>query len=106
MSIDANVLIAERIREEIRAGRTIKAAIEAGFRNAFTAILDSNITALISAVVLYILGSGPIKGFAVTLTLGVALSFISAITVTRILLRATASAKIARTMGMYGVKSA
>ena len=105
MSIDANVIISERIREEMRAGRTIKAAIEAGFKNAFTAILDSNITTLISAVVLYILGSGPIRGFAVTLALGVLLSFISAITVTRIFLRAVTGLKIGRMSSMYGVKA-
>ncbi|MCL2060537.1 MAG: protein translocase subunit SecD [Oscillospiraceae bacterium] len=105
MSIDANVIISERIREEIRTGRTIRAAIEAGFKNAFTAILDSNITTLISAVVLYILGSGPIRGFAVTLALGVILSFISAITVSRIFLRACTELRIGRTASMYGVKA-
>ena len=105
MSIDANVIISERIREEMLAGRTIRAAIEAGFKNAFTAILDSNITTLISAVVLYILGSGPIKGFAVTLALGVLLSFLSAITVTRVFLRAATALKIGRISSMYGVKA-
>jgi len=105
MSIDANVIISERIKEEIRTGRTIKAAIEAGFKNAFTAIFDSNITTLISAVVLYILGSGPIKGFAVTLALGVLLSFISAITVSRIFLRLVSDFKIGKNITMYGVKT-
>ena len=104
MSIDANVLISERIREELKAGRTIKAALEAGFRNSFTAILDSNLTTIISAVVLYLLGSGPIRGFAVTLALGVVLSFVSAITVTRILLRAAVVPKFARSMAMFRVK--
>ena len=105
MSIDANVIISERIREEMSAGRTIRAAIEAGFKNAFTAILDSNITTLISAVVLYILGSGPIRGFAVTLALGVLLSFISCITVSRIFLRAVSEFKFGRAPAMYGVKA-
>ena len=104
MSIDANVLISERIREELQAGRTIKAALEAGFRNSFTAILDSNLTTIISAVVLYALGSGPIRGFAVTLALGVLLSFFSALTVTRALLRAAVLPKFARSMAMFRVK--
>ena len=105
MNIDANVIISERVREEMLTGRTIRAAIEAGFKNAFTAILDSNVTTLISAVVLYILGSGPIRGFAVTLALGVLLSFISAITVTRIFLRTVTNYKIGRSPSMYGVKA-
>ena len=105
MSIDANVIISERIQEEMRTGRTIRAAIEAGFKNAFTAIFDSNITTLISAVVLYILGSGPIKGFAVTLALGVLLSFVSAITVTRIFMKAVSDLRIGRNAAMYGVKA-
>ena len=104
MSIDANVIISERIREEMSAGRTVRAAIDAGFKNAFSAILDSNITTLISAVVLYALGSGPIKGFAVTLALGVLLSFVSAITVSRIFLRTAAEFKFGRKVSMYGVK--
>ncbi|MDR3120699.1 MAG: protein translocase subunit SecD [Clostridiales bacterium] len=105
MSIDANVIIAERIREEMSAGRTVKASIDAGFKNAFTAIFDSNVTTLISAAVLYFLGSGPIKGFAVTLALGVILSFISAVTVSRIFLKAASGLKLGRSLGMYGVKA-
>jgi preprotein translocase subunit SecD len=106
MSIDANVIISERIREEIQGGRTIKAAIDAGFKNAFTAIFDSNVTTLISAVVLYFLGSGSIKGFAVTLALGVLLSFISAVTVSRIFLKALSDTKFARKPRLYGVSEA
>jgi len=105
MSIDANVVITERIREEIRAGRTIRAAIDAGFKNAFTAIFDSNITTIITGVVLYILGSGPVRGFAVTLILGVVLSFISAVTVSRIFLKALSDYKIGRRLDMYGMKA-
>jgi len=105
MSIDANVVITERIREEMRTGRTIRAAIDAGFKNAFTAIFDSNITTIITGVVLYVLGSGPVRGFAVTLILGVALSFISAITVSRILLKALSDYKIGRNLEMYGLKA-
>jgi len=105
MSIDANVIISERIKEEIQTGRTIRASIDAGFKNAFTAIFDSNITTIITGIVLYLLGSGPVKGFAVTLVLGVILSFISAITVSRIFLKAISELKIGRMPKMYGFKA-
>jgi len=84
MSVDANVLIYERMREEIRAGRTTLSAIDAGFRRAFTAISDSNITSIIAGLLLYLLGSGPVRGFGVTLAIGVAASFFTAIMLTRI----------------------
>jgi protein-export membrane protein SecD len=84
MSVDANVLIYERMREEIRAGRTTLSAIDAGFRRAFTAISDSNITSIIAGLLLYLFGSGPVKGFGVTLAIGVAASFFTAIMLTRI----------------------
>jgi preprotein translocase subunit SecD len=103
MSIDANVIISERIHEELKSGRTIKAAIDAGFKNAFTAIFDSNVTTLISAIVLYFLGSGSIKGFAVTLALGVLLSFLSAVTASRLFLKAVSDKKFAKTAKLYGV---
>ncbi|MCL2163964.1 MAG: protein translocase subunit SecD [Oscillospiraceae bacterium] len=103
MGIDANVIIFERLKEELRDGRTLKSAIDGGFRNAFSAILDSNITTLIGSVVLYYLGSGPIKGFAVTLTMGVLLSFVSAITVTRIFLKAASDTKFGKNLKLYGV---
>ena len=84
MSVDANVLIYERMREEIRAGRTTLSAIDAGFRRAFTAISDSNITSIIAGLLLYLFGSGPVKGFGVTLAIGVGASFFTAIMLTRI----------------------
>jgi protein-export membrane protein SecD len=84
MSVDANVLIYERMREEIRAGRTTLSAIDAGFRRAFTAISDSNITSIIAGLLLYMFGSGPVKGFGVTLAIGVGASFFTAIMLTRI----------------------
>ena len=84
MSVDANVLIYERMREEIRAGRTTLSAIDAGFRRAFTAISDSNITSIIAGMLLYLLGSGPVRGFGVTLAIGVGASFFTAIMLTRI----------------------
>ena len=104
MSIDANIIISERIREELEEGKTLRASIDAGYKNAFAAILDSNITTLISAVVLYMLGSGPIKGFAVTLGLGVLLSFISVILVSRILTRAAADFKFSKNHKLYGIQ--
>lgn len=87
MAVDANVLIYERLREEIAAGKSLKTAIDAAYEKAFTAIFDSNLTSLITAVILFWLGSGPIKGFAVTLTIGLLASMFSAILVTRVLFR-------------------
>ncbi len=83
MSIDANVLIFERIREELHAGKTIKAAIDAGYARALITILDSNITNLMVAVVLYQFGTGPIKGFALTLIIGLISSMFTAVVITR-----------------------
>ncbi len=86
MAVDANVIIFERIKEEYRAGKTWRASIEAGFEKAFRTILDSNITTLIAAVLLFSLGSGPIKGFGVTLSLGILCSMFTGVWVTRVLL--------------------
>ena len=85
MAVDANVIIFERIREELRAGRTPRAAIAAGFEKAGRTILDANVTTLITAVVLFEFGTGPIKGFAVTLSVGLVTSVFAALVVTRIL---------------------
>ncbi len=87
MAVDANVLIYERLREEIASGKPLKNAIEISYEKAFTAIFDSNLTSLITAVILFWLGSGAIKGFAVTLTIGLLASMFSAILVTRVLFR-------------------
>ncbi len=86
MAVDANVLIFERIREEMRIGRGPVMAIDVGYRRAITTILDSNLTTLIAAVLLFYFGSGPVKGFAVTLSLGIMTSMFTAIMVTRLLL--------------------
>lgn len=83
MAVDANVLIFERIREEVRAGRTPINAVDAGYRRALTTIVDSNLTTLIAALLLFEFGTGPIKGFAVTLAIGIATSMFTAIMVTR-----------------------
>ncbi|MFM7083929.1 MAG: protein translocase subunit SecD [Hyphomicrobium sp.] len=97
MAVDANVLIYERIREELRVGKTPIAAIEAGFQRAFVTILDSQLTTLAAAVIMFWLGSGPIRGFAVTLSLGILTSVFAAVTITRLLvvlwLKSTKSAK-------------
>ncbi len=87
LAVDANVLIYERLREEIEAGKSLKSAISASYDKAFSAIFDANITSLISAVILFSMASGSIKGFAVTLTIGLVASMFSAILVTRVLFR-------------------
>lgn len=104
MSLDGNVIIYERIKEEIRAGKTIQAAIEVGFKRAFTAIFDGNITILIAAVVLYTLGSGAIQSFAFTLALGVLLNFVTCVSMSRTMLQAVAGFKFAKSKWLYGVK--
>ena len=83
MAVDANVLIFERIREELRKGKTIRAAIETGYSRAFLTIIDANVTTLIAALVLFQFGTGPVKGFAVTLSIGIFASVFTAIVVTR-----------------------
>jgi preprotein translocase subunit SecD len=85
MAVDANVLIFERIREEVRNGRTPMAAVEAGYQRAFRTIVDSNLTTLFAVAFLYFVGSGPVKGFAVTLGIGIISSMFTAIMVTRLL---------------------
>jgi len=85
MAVDANVLIFERIREELALGKTIKAAVDAGYGNAMRAIIDSNLTTLIAGIVLYQFGTGPIRGFAVTLIIGLVVSMYTAIVCTRMM---------------------
>jgi protein-export membrane protein SecD len=83
MSVDANVLINERIREETKLGRTPVAALDAGFRRAFNTIFDANATTIIKMFILYALGTGPVKGFAVTITIGILTSMFTAIVFVR-----------------------
>jgi preprotein translocase subunit SecD len=104
MAVDANVIIFERIKDELRMGRTLRAAIDVGFHKAFSAVLDANVTTLISALVLLYFGSGPIKSFALTLLLGVILSFLTAVTASRMMLKAVADVDIAKRRWLYGVK--
>jgi SecD/SecF fusion protein len=96
MAVDANVLIYERIREELRAGKTMKRSIEDGFKGAISAIIDANVTTLITGIVLAVFGTGPIKGFANTLIIGIITSFISAVFLTRLMLDAYANSKKAK----------
>lgn len=102
MAVDANVLIFERFKEEIRKGKTLRSAMEAGFNKAFTTIFDSNITTIMAAVVLFYLGTGPIRGFAITLALGVLLSMFSAITITRELLRFLIGSNLIKNPAFFG----
>ena len=94
MAVDANVVIFERIKEELRLGRSVGAAFAGGFKRAYTAVIDSNVTTLIAAAVLWYFGTGTVKGFAITLFIGVALSLITAILITRFLLARLIGMKI------------
>jgi SecD/SecF fusion protein len=101
MAVDANVIIFERVKEELHIGKSLRTAINSGFSRAFAAILDSNITTLIAAAVLFYFGSGPIKGFAVTLSVGILASMFTAIIVTRMLLRLMVSMNLFKDPRMY-----
>lgn len=85
MAVDANVLIYERVREELEGGKTLRAAIDAGYSKAFSAIIDSNITTFLTGIILYQFGTGPIQGFALTLMIGIVASLFSAIVITRVI---------------------
>ncbi|MEL6215450.1 MAG: MMPL family transporter, partial [Pseudomonadota bacterium] len=83
MAVDANVIVFERVREEQRSGRSPATALQTGYEHAFSAILDANVTTFIAASILYLIGSGPVKGFAVTLAIGIITSVFTAFVVTR-----------------------
>ena len=102
MAVDANVVIFERIKEELKMGKTIRASIDSGFHRAFSAILDSNITTFIAAIVLYFYGTGTITGFALTLGIGIIVSMFTALTVTRFLLNRMVDFRISN-IALYGV---
>ncbi|AEG14284.1 protein-export membrane protein SecD [Desulfofundulus kuznetsovii DSM 6115] len=102
IAVDANVIIFERLKEELRTGKSLRSAIDAGFKRAFTAIFDANATTLIAAVVLYFFGTGPIRGFAITLGIGIVASMFTAITVTRWLLHLVAASGLVRNAKAYG----
>ncbi|NBW05656.1 MAG: protein translocase subunit SecD, partial [Alphaproteobacteria bacterium] len=100
MAVDANVLIFERIREELANGRSVIAAIDSGYQRALATIIDSNLTTLFAALFLYIFGSGPIKGFAVTLAIGIATSLFSAVMVTRMFIALWVARKRPKTLAL------
>lgn len=102
MAVDANVLIFERLREELKLGRTLGAAIDEGFKRAWTSIFDSNLTTLFAAVILFFFTSSVIKGFALTLGIGVLASMFTAISVTRVILHAVATTRFAKRPFLYG----
>jgi protein-export membrane protein SecD len=84
IAVDANVIIYEKVKEELRAGKSVRQSIQTGWNRAIVTIIDSNVTTIIGAVVLFLLGTGPIRGFAVTLIVGVLASIVTGITVTRV----------------------
>jgi preprotein translocase subunit SecD len=102
MAVDANVVIYERIKDELKLGKTLRAAIEGGFRRAFLTIFDSNLTTIIASVILFYFGSGSIRGFAVTLTVGVILSMFTAITVTKLMMRLLTNGGVLKSMRYFG----
>ncbi|MBW4828582.1 MAG: protein translocase subunit SecD [Clostridiaceae bacterium] len=102
MAVDANVLIFERIKEELRVGKSIRASIDSGFKRALSSVLDSNITTLIAGLVLYGFGSGPIKGFGVTLILGIIASMITSVFITKHLLKLIVNMTGAKNTKLYG----
>jgi protein-export SecD/SecF family membrane protein len=104
MAVDANVIIFERIKDELRSGRTPRSAMEGGFQRAFRAILDANVTTLIVTVVLFSLASGPVRGFAVTLFVGIICSMFTAIVLTRFLMRLAFKAGLIRSGAYVGVR--
>lgn len=104
MGVDANVIIFERIKEELRAGKTLKAAVELGFKRALAAIIDGNVTTIIVAVILYIFGTGSMISFAYTLFFGVLISFFTAITLTKAMLVAIGDFSFTKSRWLYGVK--
>jgi len=104
MAVDANILIFERMKEELRVGKSLPAAVEAGFNRAWNSILDSNVSSLITATILYALGSSVIKGFALVLIIGVLVSMFSAIVVTRTMLRWVVRQDFAKKPSLWGLR--
>ncbi|VYU05454.1 protein translocase subunit SecD [Clostridium tertium] len=104
MAVDANILIFERIREELARGISIKSAVKAGFENAMSSIVDSNSTTFIAALILYFIGSGSVKGFAVTLMIGIVLSLFTALVVTKTLINLAVEIGLLKSLGQFRVK--
>jgi len=104
MGVDANVIIFERIKEELRSGKSLRASVDLGFKRALAAILDGNLTTVIAAAILYIFGTGTMISFAYTLTIGVLISFLTALSLTRIMLKALVDSNLFNKLWLYGVK--
>jgi len=104
MAVDANVLIFERTREELKTGKSIKSSVDAGFHRALPSILDSNITTIIAGLVLYTMGTGSVKGFALTLVIGVCISIFTALTCTKFLLKLVVEMGLLNKTSHFGVK--
>ena len=104
MAVDANVLIFERIREELGNGMSIKTAVDKGFHNALSSIVDSNITTVIAAIVLYFMGTGAVKGFAATLMIGIVASMFTAVVVTKSLMKWAVDMGMLKSLGQFRVK--
>ena len=102
MAVDANVLIFERIREELLIGKTIRASINSGFNKALTSVMDSNITTLIAGIVLYYFGIGPIRGFGVTLIIGIVASMITSVLLSKLVLKLIVSITNIKNIKIYG----
>jgi preprotein translocase subunit SecD len=103
MGVDGNVIISERIKEEIQAGKSLRAAIDVGFKRAFAAILDGNVTTIITAVILMFMGSGAVKGFGFTLLFGTLYSFFSQITATKLMLQGVSAFGFSKNKWLFGV---
>lgn len=103
MAVDANVIIFERLKEEMKNGKTVRASVDAGFKRAYRTIIDANVTTLIAGLVLYQFGSGPIRGFAVMLMIGLAVSVFTAVFITRILLKSLISTNLFKNAKHFGV---
>jgi preprotein translocase subunit SecD len=104
MAVDANVLIFERTREELKTGKSVKSSVDAGFHRALPSILDSNITTIIAGLVLYMMGTGSVKGFALTLVIGVTISIFTALTCTKFLLKLAVEMGLISKVSHFGVK--
>ncbi|GAB6274828.1 MAG: hypothetical protein STSR0004_16930 [Peptococcaceae bacterium] len=102
MAVDTNIIIFERFKEELRTGKSLRAAIDAGFKRGFTAVFDAQVTTLIAAVVLYFFGTGPVRGFALTLGIGILVSLFTAVTMTRWFLRLMVDSGLFKSLKYYG----
>ena len=104
MAVDFNIIIYERVKEEIRAGKSLRAGVESGFSRAFVTVIDAHVTTFIAAMTLYAFGTGSIKGFALTLGIGIIASLFTAITFTRLVLRLTVGINPKMNTRWFGVR--